>query len=137
MQEEERKRFEELKKIKPKTTLRKPTSLAQERNQMMSFLKDSFKDIVPMEQRRKGDVKERGCTRDSQERGKLQLLSAYTRDRRWHYDHMRLREKISTITRIDDKDARTWQEVQEELRQSITLDTSVHLVDNEDGDNNS
>ncbi|GKB26963.1 hypothetical protein Tco_0866364 [Tanacetum coccineum] len=37
--EEERKRFEELKKIKPKTTLRKPTSLAQERNQMMSFLK--------------------------------------------------------------------------------------------------
>ncbi|GJR06295.1 hypothetical protein Tco_0529279 [Tanacetum coccineum] len=38
--EEERKRFEELKKTKPKTTLRKPTSLAQERNQMMSFLKD-------------------------------------------------------------------------------------------------
>ncbi|GJU03499.1 hypothetical protein Tco_1113837 [Tanacetum coccineum] len=37
--EEERKRFEELKKTKPKTTLRKPTSLAQERNQMMSFLK--------------------------------------------------------------------------------------------------
>ncbi|GJT30684.1 putative ribonuclease H-like domain-containing protein [Tanacetum coccineum] len=31
--EEERKRFEELKKAKPKTTLRKPTSLAQERNQ--------------------------------------------------------------------------------------------------------
>ncbi|GJS94886.1 hypothetical protein Tco_0801854 [Tanacetum coccineum] len=43
--EEERKRFEELKKTKPKTTLRKPTSLAQERNQMMSFLKE----------------KERGC----------------------------------------------------------------------------
>ncbi|GKF77645.1 hypothetical protein Tco_0230115, partial [Tanacetum coccineum] len=37
--EEERKRFEELKKTKPKTTLRKPTSLAQERNQMMSFLR--------------------------------------------------------------------------------------------------
>ncbi|GJW25639.1 hypothetical protein Tco_0039450 [Tanacetum coccineum] len=37
--EEERKRFEELKKTKPKTTLRKPTSLAQERNQMMNFLK--------------------------------------------------------------------------------------------------
>ncbi|GKD89236.1 hypothetical protein Tco_1364743, partial [Tanacetum coccineum] len=36
--EKERKRFEELKKTKPKTTLRKPTSLAQERNQMMSFL---------------------------------------------------------------------------------------------------
>ncbi|GJZ24536.1 hypothetical protein Tco_0561995 [Tanacetum coccineum] len=38
--EEERKRFKELKKAKPKTTLRKPTSLAQERNQMMNFLKD-------------------------------------------------------------------------------------------------
>ncbi|GKB72266.1 hypothetical protein Tco_0933678, partial [Tanacetum coccineum] len=37
--EEERKRFEELKKAKPKTTLKKPTSLAQERNQMMHFLK--------------------------------------------------------------------------------------------------
>ncbi|GKF14796.1 hypothetical protein Tco_0056258, partial [Tanacetum coccineum] len=37
--EEERKRFEELKKAKPKTTLRvKPTSLAQERNKMMNFL---------------------------------------------------------------------------------------------------
>ncbi|GJU79089.1 hypothetical protein Tco_1276159 [Tanacetum coccineum] len=37
--EEERKRLEELKKAKPKTILRKPTSLAQERNQMMNFLK--------------------------------------------------------------------------------------------------
>ncbi|GKF25892.1 hypothetical protein Tco_0081786, partial [Tanacetum coccineum] len=37
--EEERKRFEELKKAKPKTTLRKPTSLTQERNRMMNFLK--------------------------------------------------------------------------------------------------
>ncbi|GKF95954.1 hypothetical protein Tco_0288689, partial [Tanacetum coccineum] len=37
--EEEGKRFEELKKTKPKTTLKKPTSLAQERNQMMNFLK--------------------------------------------------------------------------------------------------
>ncbi|GJW33143.1 hypothetical protein Tco_0053175 [Tanacetum coccineum] len=73
---EERKRFDELKKAKPKTTLRvKPTSLAHERNQMMNFLKgqgyknlqklkypqmkelydkvqesikDSFKDFIPM-----------------------------------------------------------------------------------------
>ncbi|GKG64239.1 hypothetical protein Tco_0651340, partial [Tanacetum coccineum] len=41
--EEERKRLEELKKAKPKTILKKPTSkptsLAQERNQMMNFLK--------------------------------------------------------------------------------------------------
>ncbi|GJU11933.1 putative ribonuclease H-like domain-containing protein [Tanacetum coccineum] len=73
--EEERKRLEELKKAKPKTT-----SLAQERNQMMNFLKgqgyknlqklkypqmkelydkvqesikDSFKDFIPMAQRKK------------------------------------------------------------------------------------
>ncbi|GJW59066.1 hypothetical protein Tco_0105797 [Tanacetum coccineum] len=80
--EEERKRFEELKKAKPKTTLRvKPTSLAQERNKMMNFLKgqgyknlqklkypqmkelydkvresikDSYKDFIPM-----GSEKER------------------------------------------------------------------------------
>ncbi|GKG46318.1 hypothetical protein Tco_0501164, partial [Tanacetum coccineum] len=36
--EEERKRLEELKKAKPKTILKKATSLAQERNQMMNFL---------------------------------------------------------------------------------------------------
>ncbi|GJX80762.1 hypothetical protein Tco_0328911 [Tanacetum coccineum] len=85
--EEERKRFEELKKVKPKTTLRKPTTLAQERNQMMNFLKgqgyknlqklkypqmkelydkvqesikDSFKDFIPMDsEREKQILKER------------------------------------------------------------------------------
>ncbi|GJU42800.1 hypothetical protein Tco_1195757 [Tanacetum coccineum] len=36
---EERKRLEDLKKPKPKTISKKPTSLAQERTQMMSFLK--------------------------------------------------------------------------------------------------
>ncbi|GKA56141.1 hypothetical protein Tco_0755213 [Tanacetum coccineum] len=73
--EEERKRLEDLKKPKPKTISKKPTSLTQERNQMMSFLKgqgyknlqklrypqmkelydkvqesikDSFKDFIPM-----------------------------------------------------------------------------------------
>ncbi|GKD69045.1 hypothetical protein Tco_1323135 [Tanacetum coccineum] len=85
--EEERKRFEELKKVKPKTTLKKPTTLAQERNQMMNFLKgqgyknlqklkypqmkelydkvqesikDSFKDFVPMDsEKEKQILKER------------------------------------------------------------------------------
>ncbi|GKF58206.1 hypothetical protein Tco_0171743, partial [Tanacetum coccineum] len=37
--EEERKRLEDLKKPKPKTISKKPTSLVQERTQMMSFLK--------------------------------------------------------------------------------------------------
>ncbi|GJR05839.1 putative ribonuclease H-like domain-containing protein [Tanacetum coccineum] len=73
--EEERKRLEDLKKPKPKTISKKPTSLAQERNHMMSFLKsqgyknvqklrypqmkelydkvqesikDSFKDFIPI-----------------------------------------------------------------------------------------
>ncbi|GJU79393.1 hypothetical protein Tco_1281758 [Tanacetum coccineum] len=73
--EEERKRLEDLKKPKPKTISKKSTSLAQERTQMMSFLKgqgyknlqklkypqmkelydkvqesikDSFKDFIPM-----------------------------------------------------------------------------------------
>ncbi|GJU86291.1 hypothetical protein Tco_1293837 [Tanacetum coccineum] len=81
--EEERKRFEELKKTKPKTTLRKPTSLAQERNQMMNFLKgqgyknlqklkypqmkelydkvqasikDSFKDFIPMDSEKEREM---------------------------------------------------------------------------------
>ncbi|GKC63735.1 hypothetical protein Tco_1096333 [Tanacetum coccineum] len=94
--EEERKRFEELKKTKPKTTLRKPTSLAQERNQMMSFLKgqgyknlqklkypqmkelydkvqasikDSFKDFVPMDSEKEREMlKERDAQRLSRKR---------------------------------------------------------------------
>ncbi|GJU47324.1 hypothetical protein Tco_1204590 [Tanacetum coccineum] len=89
--EEERKRFEELKKTKPKTTLRKPTSLAQERNQMMNFLKgqgyknlqklkypqmkelydkvqesikDSFKDFIPMDSEKEREMlKERESKR--------------------------------------------------------------------------
>ncbi|GJS02519.1 hypothetical protein Tco_0319027 [Tanacetum coccineum] len=89
--EEERKRFEELKKTKPKTTLRKPTSLAQERNQMMNFLKgqgyknlqklkypqmkelydkvqasikDSFKDFIPMDSEKEREMlKERDAKR--------------------------------------------------------------------------
>ncbi|GJV66496.1 reverse transcriptase domain-containing protein [Tanacetum coccineum] len=93
--EEERKRFEELKKTKPKTTLRKPTSLAQERNQMMSFLKgqgyknlqklkypqmkelydkvqasikDSFKDFANGFGERNGDVEKRDAKRRLKEK---------------------------------------------------------------------
>ncbi|GKA64683.1 hypothetical protein Tco_0764390 [Tanacetum coccineum] len=87
----EEERFEELKKTKPKTTLRKPTSLAQERNQMMNFLKgqgyknlqklkypqmkelydkvqasikDSFKDFIPMDSEKEREMlKEREAKR--------------------------------------------------------------------------
>ncbi|GJZ12811.1 hypothetical protein Tco_0548041 [Tanacetum coccineum] len=47
--EEERKRLEELKKAKPKTTLKKSTSLAQERNHMMNFLKGRGKATISEE----------------------------------------------------------------------------------------
>ncbi|GJT09644.1 hypothetical protein Tco_0856686 [Tanacetum coccineum] len=44
--EEERKRLEDLKKLKPKTISKKPSSLAQERNHMMSFLKgQGYKNV--------------------------------------------------------------------------------------------
>ncbi|GJV56158.1 hypothetical protein Tco_1457163 [Tanacetum coccineum] len=93
--EEERKRFEELKKTKPKTTLRKPTSLAQERNQMMSFLKgqgyknlqklkypqmkelydkvqasikDSFKDFIPMDSEKEREMLKERMLKDSKEK---------------------------------------------------------------------
>ncbi|GJU56391.1 hypothetical protein Tco_1230105, partial [Tanacetum coccineum] len=100
--EEERKRFEELKKAKPKTTLRKPTSLAQERNQMMNFLKgqgyknlqklkypqmkelydkvqesikDSFKDFIPMDsEREKQMLKERDEKRLLRKREKATII---------------------------------------------------------------
>ncbi|GJW27682.1 putative ribonuclease H-like domain-containing protein [Tanacetum coccineum] len=60
--EEERKRFEELKKTKPKTTLRKPNSLAQENDGIvmtsyMQSIKDYFRRLLfQWIQRRKGDV---------------------------------------------------------------------------------
>ncbi|GJU17712.1 hypothetical protein Tco_1145678, partial [Tanacetum coccineum] len=96
--EEERKRLEELKKAKPKTILRKPTSLAQERNQMMNFLKgqgyknlqklrypqmkelydkvqesikDSFKDFIPI-----GSEKERKLLQERDEKRLLRKRKA-------------------------------------------------------------
>ncbi|GJW65308.1 hypothetical protein Tco_0117192 [Tanacetum coccineum] len=91
-----KKRFEELKKTKPKLLEGKPTSLAQERNQMMSFLKgqgyknlqklkypqmkelydkvqasikDSFKDFVPMDSEKEREMlKERDVQRLSRKR---------------------------------------------------------------------
>ncbi|GJS17235.1 hypothetical protein Tco_0411707 [Tanacetum coccineum] len=58
--EEERKRFEELKKTKPKTTLRKPTSLAQERNQMMSFLKgQGYENLQKLKKEKQKDAYEK------------------------------------------------------------------------------
>ncbi|GJW47223.1 hypothetical protein Tco_0078869 [Tanacetum coccineum] len=59
--EEERKRLEDLKKPKPKTISKKPTSLAQERNQMMSFLKgQGYKNLQRL-RKRKADVTRERC----------------------------------------------------------------------------
>ncbi|GJX25817.1 hypothetical protein Tco_0232113 [Tanacetum coccineum] len=90
-EKEERKRLEDLKKPKPKTISKKPTSLAQERTQMMNFLKgqgyknlkklrypqmkelydkvqesikDSFKDFIPMDsEKEKQMLQERDAKR--------------------------------------------------------------------------
>ncbi|GKA90485.1 retrovirus-related pol polyprotein from transposon TNT 1-94 [Tanacetum coccineum] len=88
--EEERKTVDQLKKAKPKDLLKKPTSLAQERNHMMNFLKgqgyknlqklkypqmkelydkvqesikDSFKDFIPMDSEEKNRYFEKTATR--------------------------------------------------------------------------
>ncbi|GJU49082.1 hypothetical protein Tco_1218637 [Tanacetum coccineum] len=63
--EEERKRFEELKKTKPKTTLRKPTSLAQER-----LLQILYSQWI---QRKKGEVEGKRSKKDSQGKGKQKI----------------------------------------------------------------
>ncbi|GJR53431.1 hypothetical protein Tco_1403952 [Tanacetum coccineum] len=102
--EEERKRFEELKKTKPKTTLRKPTSLAQERNQMLNFLKgqgyknlqklkypqmkelydkvqesikDSFKDFIPMDSEKEREMVV-DFEKNAQDRESLEGISMIT-----------------------------------------------------------
>ncbi|GJR91596.1 hypothetical protein Tco_0215607 [Tanacetum coccineum] len=87
--EEERKRFEELKKTKSKTTLKKPTSLAQERNQMMSFLKDSSKTCIPMDsEKEKEMLKEEMQKTTLKRKGLLQYLKnkpskeAYVKNRK-------------------------------------------------------
>ncbi|GKA11148.1 hypothetical protein Tco_0690581, partial [Tanacetum coccineum] len=69
--EEEGKRFEELKKAKPKTTLRvKPTSLAQERNKMMNFLKgQGYKNLQKLKKKGCGCKKE--MQRDFQGKEKI------------------------------------------------------------------
>ncbi|GJV23452.1 hypothetical protein Tco_1376147 [Tanacetum coccineum] len=89
--QKKRKRLERLKKPKPKTISKKPTSLAQERTQMMNFLKgqgyknlkklrypqmkelydkvqesikDSFKDFIPMDsEKEKQMLQERDAKR--------------------------------------------------------------------------
>ncbi|GJV62401.1 hypothetical protein Tco_1468501 [Tanacetum coccineum] len=144
--EEEGKRFEELKKAK--TTLRKPTSLAQERNQMMNFLKDSFKDFIPMDSEKEREMlNEREAKRLLRKRKSLQYLKNMPSKSqlrietieeletiligfkkmeciRWRfheisgvrtleiddgtYDSMLAGKRLSSIKRVDDKDARSW-----------------------------
>ncbi|GJT58832.1 hypothetical protein Tco_1002365 [Tanacetum coccineum] len=127
--EEERKRLEDLKKPKPKTISKKPTSLTQERNQMMSFLKgqgyknlqklkypqmkelydkvqesikDSFKDFIPM-----GSEKEKQML---QERDAKRLL----------------RKRKATVTEE--------QPSKKESLEAISMITEFKVIDSPDGE---
>ncbi|GJY35026.1 hypothetical protein Tco_0420404 [Tanacetum coccineum] len=129
--EEERKRFEELKKTKPKTTLRKPTSLAQERNQMMNFLKVcqllGDLNIIWLE-------------------GLSQVMRLLEGSKKWENHTWRFHESFRSSNTLEiemaidynageggeilyqrelyDKDAGTWNEVENESEPAITL---IHL----------
>ncbi|GJU25366.1 putative ribonuclease H-like domain-containing protein [Tanacetum coccineum] len=132
--EEEGKRFEELKKAK--TTLRKPTSLAQERNQMMNFLKgQGYKNLQKLKYPQMKELFEK----NAQDRESLEGISMITELQvidspdgefkkmeciRWRfheisgvrtleiddgtYDSMLAGKRLSSIKRVDDKDARSW-----------------------------
>ncbi|GJT27938.1 hypothetical protein Tco_0908213 [Tanacetum coccineum] len=134
--EEERKRFEELKKTKPKTTLRKPTSLAQERNQMMKKERENVEG-----KRKQKDLRKRKATISEEQPSKKPKLRTETIDELRNYlrvvdfeknaqDKESLEgismitelqvidspdgEEISSIKRVDDKDAGNGKEVEDQ-----------------------
>ncbi|GJW30286.1 hypothetical protein Tco_0047161 [Tanacetum coccineum] len=124
--EEERKRLEELKKAKPKTT-----SLAQERNQMMNFLKDSFKDFIPM-----GSEKEREMLKERETKRLLRKRKA-TISEEQPSKKLKLRtetvDEIRNYLRIVDfeKDA-TRKEANNHFRAFDTLWEILHILDRQD-----
>ncbi|GJR20155.1 hypothetical protein Tco_0968682 [Tanacetum coccineum] len=133
--EEERKRLEALKK--PKTISKKPTSLAQERTQMMNFLKgqgyknlqklrypqmkelydkvqesikDSFKDFIPMgSEKEKQMLQERDAKRLLRKRKATVTEDQPSKKLKLRTDSLScaLLKKISSIKRADDQDARS------------------------------
>ncbi|GJT47407.1 hypothetical protein Tco_0956122 [Tanacetum coccineum] len=154
--EEERKRFEELKKAKPKTTLRKPTSLAQERNQMMNFLKgqgyknlqklkypqmkelydkvqesikDSFKDFIPM-----GSEKEREILKEREAKRLLRKRKA-TISEEQPSKKLKLRtetiDELRNYLRIVDFEKNAQDR---ESLEGISMITELQVIDSPDGE---
>ncbi|GJT13410.1 hypothetical protein Tco_0860452 [Tanacetum coccineum] len=116
--EEERKRFEELKKTKPKTTLRKPTSLAQERNQMMSFLKEKEKEMLK-EREAKRLLRKRKATISKEQPSKKPKLRTETIDELRNYLRVVDFEKS-----VHDK----------ESLEGISMITELQVIDSPDGE---
>ncbi|GKA86716.1 ribonuclease H-like domain-containing protein [Tanacetum coccineum] len=76
---QERKRFEELKKTKSKTTLKKPTSLAQERNQMMSFLKgQGYKNLQKLKYPQMKELYDKTLKKSVHDKESLEGISMIT-----------------------------------------------------------
>ncbi|GKC18601.1 hypothetical protein Tco_1020751 [Tanacetum coccineum] len=148
--EEERKRLEELKKAKPKTT-----SLAQERNQMMNFLKgqgyknlqklkypqmkelydkvqesikDSFKDFIPM-----GSEKEREMLKERETKRLLRKRKA-TISEEQPSKKLKLRtetvDEIRNYLRIVDFEKSAQDK---ESLEGISMITELQVIDSPDG----
>ncbi|GJU30121.1 hypothetical protein Tco_1173710 [Tanacetum coccineum] len=149
--EEERKRLEELKKAKPKTT-----SLAQERNQMMNFLKgqgyknlqklrypqmkelydrvqesikDSFKDFIPM-----GSEKEREMLKEREAKRLLRKRKA-TISEEQPSKKLKLRtetvDEIRNYLRIVDFEKSAQDK---ESLEGISMITKLQVIDSPDGE---
>ncbi|GKC06591.1 hypothetical protein Tco_0998201 [Tanacetum coccineum] len=149
--EEERKRLEELKKAKPKTT-----SLAQERNQMMNFLKgqgyknlqklkypqmkelydkvqesikDSFKDFIPM-----GSEKEREMLKEREAKRLLRKRKA-TISEEQPSKKLKLRtetvDEIRNYLRIVDFEKSAQDK---ESLEGISMITELQVIDSPDGE---
>ncbi|GJR90752.1 hypothetical protein Tco_0214763 [Tanacetum coccineum] len=122
--EEERKRLEELKKAKPKTILKKPTSLAQERNQMMNFLKgQGYKNLQKLrkmqERNAKRLLRKRKATISEEQSSKKLKLRTETID------------EIRNYLRIVDFE----QNVQDrESLEAISMITEFKVIDSPDGE---
>ncbi|GKA56138.1 hypothetical protein Tco_0755210 [Tanacetum coccineum] len=154
--EEERKRLEDLKKAKPKTILKKPTSLAQERNQMMNFLKgqgyknlqklrypqmkelydkvqesikDSFKDFIPMgSEREKQMLQERDAKRLLRKR--KATISKEQPSKKLKLRTKTIDELINYLRIVDfDKSAQD-----RESLEAISMITELKVIDSPDGE---
>ncbi|GJW22639.1 hypothetical protein Tco_0033261 [Tanacetum coccineum] len=130
--EEEGKRFEELKKAKPKTTLRvKPTSLAQERNKMMNFLKgQGYKNLQKLKKKGCGCKKE--MQRDFQGKEKLQFLKNSTIQKKsLKFEGLETVDEIRNYLRVVDFEKCAQER---ESLEGISMITELQVIDSPDGE---